>query len=214
MIIRRPAATARSTCSKPRVSTTPPGSKTRMFRRCGYSAATRPRLSLRADDNARDLGLGKLMLRRACFDTLRKGPIRRASAPLRLEAEPSGKNPNMPQNRRCPRTADDQRTRGAVAADSRRGVIGRADMIPPATVIELAFLRHNLLVSCIISVLGPDQPRPKELVPVNGSKAILPGLPAVAGKPVHVCLLSSIAAYTVSQGFGWHVCTRHDLGSI
>src|SRR6202022_3931040 len=44
-IIRRPAATVRSTCSKPRVSTGPPGSKTLIFRRCGYSATTRPRLS-------------------------------------------------------------------------------------------------------------------------------------------------------------------------
>ena len=43
--MRRPAATARSICSRPCVSTRPPGSKTRIFRRCGYSAATRPRLS-------------------------------------------------------------------------------------------------------------------------------------------------------------------------
>jgi len=71
------------------------------------------------------------------------------------------------------------------------------------------------LVSSMIWVLKSDQPKPAEFTPAMGeSTGILPGLPAVAGKPVHVCLLSSIAAYTVSQGFGWHVCTRHDLGSI
>ena len=57
MIIRRPAATARSRWSRPRVSTRPPGSKTRMLRRCGYSAATRPRLSHMPADDALGLGL-------------------------------------------------------------------------------------------------------------------------------------------------------------
>src|SRR5437660_1340400 len=55
-----PAPTARSTCSKPCVSTGPPGSKTLIFRRCGYSATTRPRLSHMPATNARDFGLGKL----------------------------------------------------------------------------------------------------------------------------------------------------------
>jgi hypothetical protein len=39
----------------------------------------------------------------------------------------------------------------------------------------------------MISVLDPDQPKPTELAPaVDGSTGILPGLPSVAGKPVHL----------------------------
>src|SRR4051812_33895714 len=93
-IIRRPAATARSTCSKPCVSTRPPRSNTLILRRCGYSAATRPRLShmpvtIRSISASESSGKARLRLRRASLETPRKGPTRRASAPPRAEARPS-----------------------------------------------------------------------------------------------------------------------------
>src|SRR5712692_9332410 len=47
--------------------------------------------------------------------------------------------------------------------------------------------RHKPLDSCMIWLLKPDQPRPTEFAPaMDESTGILPGLPAVAGKPVHV----------------------------
>src|SRR5713226_460777 len=40
----------------------------------------------------------------------------------------------------------------------------------------------------MIWLLKPDQPRPTEFAPaMDESTGVLPGLPAVAGKPVHVC---------------------------
>src|SRR5580700_4619616 len=47
--------------------------------------------------------------------------------------------------------------------------------------------RHKPLNSCMIWLLRPDQPKPTEFAPaMDESTGILPGLPAVAGKPVHV----------------------------
>ena len=59
MIIRRPRATARSMFSKPCVSTRPAGSKMRILRRCGYSAATRAEIIPHRGDDARNLGFGQ-----------------------------------------------------------------------------------------------------------------------------------------------------------
>ena len=77
-ISRRLAATARSTYSKPRVSTRPPGSKTHIFRRCGYSAATRPRLLhmlpvRSAISVSESSGKARRVLRRACLEAPKKG---------------------------------------------------------------------------------------------------------------------------------------------
>jgi len=90
-IIRRPVATARSTCSKPRVSTRPPGSKTRIFPKCEYSAATRPRLShipaaTRAISVLESSGKARLMLRRALGRGPPRPPLAEASAGLSLYA--------------------------------------------------------------------------------------------------------------------------------
>src|SRR5580700_8017882 len=47
--------------------------------------------------------------------------------------------------------------------------------------------RHKPLDSCMIWLLRPDQPKPTEFAPaMDEASGILPGLPAVAGKPVHV----------------------------
>ncbi len=47
--------------------------------------------------------------------------------------------------------------------------------------------RYKPLFSCMIWVLKPDQPKATEFAPaVDEGTGILPGLPAVAGKPVHV----------------------------
>jgi hypothetical protein len=43
-------------------------------------------------------GKARLMLRRACLETPRKGPMRRASAPPTAEAESSDKNVNALNN--------------------------------------------------------------------------------------------------------------------
>jgi hypothetical protein len=120
MIIRRPAATARSTCSKPRVSTRPPGSKTRIFAKCGYSAATRPRLShmptmTRAISVSESSGKARLMLRRACLKTPRSGPMRRATVPPRAEAQSRGKKPNPPNRNAAPQASRRWANRGVLA---------------------------------------------------------------------------------------------------
>ena len=47
--------------------------------------------------------------------------------------------------------------------------------------------RHKPLVSCMIWLLRPDQTEATEFAPaMEEGTGILPGLPAVAGKPVHV----------------------------
>ena len=104
--MRRPALIARSTCSRPCVSTRPPGSKTRIFRRCGYSAARRPRLShmlpmTPSISGSESPGKARLMLRRACRVTGRRGPMARPSAPPKADAQSSGKTLNTPNRNAC-----------------------------------------------------------------------------------------------------------------
>ena len=59
-IIRRPAATARSTCSKPCVSTRPLGSKTRIFTKMRVFGRDTAEIVPHAGDDARDVGVRKL----------------------------------------------------------------------------------------------------------------------------------------------------------
>src|ERR1700676_699692 len=101
-ITGRPAASARSRCSRPAISVGPlrrretPGGNTRIRRRCGYSAATRPRLShmprttlsTRVDDSS---GNAARRLFRARRDIARWGPIWRARAPPSAEATATGR---------------------------------------------------------------------------------------------------------------------------
>ena|SRR5712692_104863 len=73
-----------------------------------------------AGDDARDLGfkkLGKarLMLRLECLETPRKGPMRRASAPPRVEALSSGKTLNPPSKDAAPQASRRSANRGALA---------------------------------------------------------------------------------------------------
>ena len=105
--MRRPAATARSMCSKPCVSTRPPGSNMRIPRRCGYSAATRPRLShmpamMCAISASESPGNARPMLSRARLETPSRRPIARASAPPIADAQSSGNNPKAPKHSAAP----------------------------------------------------------------------------------------------------------------
>ena len=59
-IIRRPAVTARSACSKPCVSTRPLGSKTRIFTKMRVFGRDTAEIVPHAGDDARDVGVRKL----------------------------------------------------------------------------------------------------------------------------------------------------------
>src|SRR4029077_20697709 len=92
-----------------------------MFRRCGYSATTRPRLShmpatTRAISVSGNSGTARLMLRRAIAETPREGPMRRASAPPRAEAQSRGNNLNAPNESAAPQASRRSAKRGASAA--------------------------------------------------------------------------------------------------
>ena len=118
--MRRPALTARSTCSRPCVSTRPPGSKTRIFRRCGYSAARRPRLShmlpmTPSISDSESPGKARLMLRRACQVTGRRGPMPRASAPPKADAQSSGKILKTPNKNAAAQATSRSATLGVLA---------------------------------------------------------------------------------------------------
>src|SRR6516162_2274121 len=144
-IIRRPAATARSTCSKPRVSTRPPGWKTRIFAKCGYSAATRPRLShipaaMRAISASESSGKARLMLCQACLETPRKGPIRRASPPPRAEAQSRGRDLNPPNRNAAPQASRRWANRGVL---ERLGAGVLALGINCANQVGIHFRRHT-----------------------------------------------------------------------
>src|SRR5579885_968226 len=105
-IMRRPAR-ARSKCSKPTGSTGPPGANTSMPRRCGYSAATRPRLShmprtMRSISPGDRAGKAKARLRRARREMPSRGPTARPSAPPSAEARPSGNRPKAAKKAAAP----------------------------------------------------------------------------------------------------------------
>ena len=146
-IIRRPVATARSTCSKPCVSMRPPASKTRIFRKCGYSAATRPRLShmpatTRPISVPESSGKARLMLRRACLETPRNGPMRRASAPPRAEARSRGKSSNTPNRDAAPQDSRRSANPGVLAERLGTGVLALG--INCAIQVEIRFRRRRL----------------------------------------------------------------------
>src|SRR5215469_3732234 len=146
MIMRRPAATAWSICPIPRVSTRPHGSKTRISCKCGYSAATRPRLfhmpeMIREISTSVSAGMARPRLSRARFEMPSLGPIARPNAPPIADAQSRGNQPNIANaslalhaSRRC---ANLKRARadgaafthpargtGSVSAASRSIVIG------------------------------------------------------------------------------------------
>src|SRR5438552_2075496 len=110
-ITRRPAASARSRCSMPRVSTRLPGSNTRICRRCGYSAATRPRLShmprtiasIRGSDIS---GKAARRLRRARSEIARRGAIRHARKPPSAEAAASGRQRRIAMDAAAPQASN------------------------------------------------------------------------------------------------------------
>src|SRR6516225_10774697 len=85
-------------------------------------------------------GKARLMLRRACLETPRNGPMRRASAPPRAEAQSRGKNLNPANREAAARASRRSANRGALAvglgqaapiavADSTRRATGLADII-------------------------------------------------------------------------------------
>ena len=85
-----------------------------------------------AADEVRDLGLGKLgkarrMLRRACLETPRKGPMRRARPPPTAEAQSSGKSLNTPKKKAAPHASRRSASRGALT-----GTLGRVRVIAVA----------------------------------------------------------------------------------
>src|SRR5262249_31801028 len=82
----------------------------RISRRCGYSAATRPRLShmprtIASTRSAESSGIAARRFRRARLETPRRGPIQRATAPPNPEAASSGNAPMAAKNRRAPQAS-------------------------------------------------------------------------------------------------------------
>jgi len=145
--MRRPALTARSTCSRPCVSTRPPGSKTRIFRRCGYSAARRPRFShmlpmIPSISYSESPGKARLMLRRACRVTGRRGPMPRASPPPKADAQSSGKTLNMPNKNAAPQASRRSATLGVLAERLGAGVLALG--INCAIQVGIRFRRRRL----------------------------------------------------------------------
>ena len=145
--MRRPALTARSTCSRPWVSTRPPGSKTRIFRRCGYSAARRPRLShmlpmTPSISGSESPGKARLMLRRACRVTGRRGPMARPSAPPKADAQSSGKTLNTLNKNAAPQATSRSATLGVLVERFGAGFLARG--INCAIQAEIRFRRRRL----------------------------------------------------------------------
>src|SRR5262249_40587895 len=108
----------------------PPGSKTRMFLRWGYSAATRPRLShmprmTLAISPSESRGKARSMLRRARLEMPRCGPIRRPIAPPRADAQSSGNIAKAPNN-----NATAQASRWWIGRDALAGLLGQLASIP------------------------------------------------------------------------------------
>jgi hypothetical protein len=80
-------------------------------------AATRPRLShmpvtKRSISVSESSGKARLMFRRACLETPGKGPMRRASAPPKAEAQSSGNNSNTPNKGAAPQASRRSANRG------------------------------------------------------------------------------------------------------
>ena len=145
--MRRPALTARSTCSRPWVSTRPPGSKTRIFRRCGYSAARRPRLShmlpmTPSISGSESPGKARLMLRRACRVTGRRGPMARPSAPPKADAQSSGKTLNTLNKNATPQATSRSATLGVLVERFGAAVLSR--VINCAIQVGIRFRRRRL----------------------------------------------------------------------
>ena len=68
-------------------------------------------------------GKARLMLRRACRVTGRRGPTRRASAPPKADAQSSGKTLNMPNKNAAPQASRRSAKRGARAERLGAGVL-------------------------------------------------------------------------------------------
>ena len=110
MIIRRPAATARSTCSKPCVSTRPPARR----RGSSANADTRPQPARDCPTSALSGARSRhpkarekrgARLSRARLEMPSRGPMVRASAPPAADAQSIGSKPNTPNNRAAPQPA-------------------------------------------------------------------------------------------------------------
>ena len=145
--MRRPALIARSTCSRPCVSTRPPGSKTRIFRRCGYSAARRPRLShmlpmTPSISGSESPGKARLMLRRACRVTGRRGPMARPSAPPKADAQSSGKTLNTLNKNAAPQATSRSATLGVLVERFGAAVLSR--VFNCAIQVGIRFRRRRL----------------------------------------------------------------------
>src|SRR5215831_14147326 len=109
--------------------------------------ATRPRLlhmppMRSAISVSESSGKARRMLRRACLETPRKGPMRRASAAPTAEAQSSGKSLNTPKKHAAPQASRRSASRGALREKfGRVGVIAVADtttgFISPAGPVEI-----------------------------------------------------------------------------
>ena len=100
-----------------------------------------------AADNAFNLGLGspgkaRLMLRRACWVTGRRGPMPRASAPPKADAQSSGKTLNMPNKNAAPQDSRRSVILGVLA--ERLGADGLALGINCAIQAGIRFRRRRL----------------------------------------------------------------------
>src|SRR5437763_3677547 len=145
-----PAASARSRCSIPSVSTRPSGGNTRICRKCGYSAATRPRLphmprtiaSIRAAESS---GKAARKLRRARLETPRRGPIQRATVPPVAEAMSSGSARIAAKNSAAPQASILWDHRTAAAGSVASGVEVASVMAPRQRVGEELF--HHVRVA-------------------------------------------------------------------
>jgi hypothetical protein len=62
-------------------------------------------VTMRSISVSESSGKARLMLHRACLETPRKGPMRRASAPPKAEAQSSGNNSNTPNKGAAPQAS-------------------------------------------------------------------------------------------------------------
>src|SRR5262249_44160656 len=88
------------------------------------------------------LGKARLMLRRACLETPRNGPMRRASAPPRAEAQSRGKNLNPPNRDAAPQASRRLAKRGVLAERLGAGVLALG--INSAIRVGIRFRRRRL----------------------------------------------------------------------
>ena len=98
--------------------------------------------TMRAISVSESSGKARLMLRRACPETPRKGPMRRASTPPRAEAQSKGKNLNPPNRDAAPQASRRWATRGVLAEGLGAGVLALG--VNCANQVGIRFRRRRL----------------------------------------------------------------------